>query len=481
MNGTENMTERKAAIRALTDRTAPTFGRWRERNHYFHDEDERYTRFLATAHNGRVLDLGCGNGDLLAALSPEHGIGVDFSEKAVEVARTRHPDLEFVVGDVENPAVLEKLDGPFDLIVLSGTIGELEDIQSTFAQLHTLCHPETRVIVAYHSQYWGPLLKTVERMGMKRPSPPQNWLSSEDIASLMDLAEFEIVMREWRQLVPRHVFGLGRLINRFLAPMPFLRKLCLRSYLVARPGRGQTLDNPSATVVVPCRNERGNIEPAVTRIAAFCDDIEILFVEGGSSDGTWEEIERVIESYPDRDIKAIRQPGKGKGDAVRAGFDAARGDVLMIQDADLTAPPEDLPKFYQALVDGRGEFINGTRLVYPLDSDAMRFLNLIANKIFSLTFTWLLNQRFTDTLCGTKVLTKVNYQRIAANRAYFGDFDPFGDFDLILGATRLNMKVVEIPVRYRARQYGSTQISRFRHGVMLLRMTIFAFIKLKAI
>lgn len=241
------------------------------------------------------------------------------------------------------------------------------------------------------------------------------------------------------------------------------------------------MDNPSATVVIPCRNEKGNVQPAVDRVPAFCDDIEFLFIEGGSSDGTWEEIERVIKMRPDLDIKALKQSGTGKGDAVRAGFDAARGDILMIQDADLTAPPEDLPKFYDALVGRRGDFINGTRLVYPMDSEAMRFLNLVANNLFSLTFTWLLNQRFTDTLCGTKVLTADHYRKIAENRAYFGEFDPFGDFDLILGAARLNMKVQEIPVRYRAREYGSTQISRFRHGMMLIRMTIFAFIKLKAI
>jgi len=255
----------------------------------------------------------------------------------------------------------------------------------------------------------------------------------------------------------------------------------VRSYLVARSSQITPMDNPSATVVIPCRNEKGNMQPAVDRVPAFCDDIEILFVEGGSSDGTWEEIERVIEARPDLDIKALKQPGKGKGDAVRAGFDAARGDILMIQDADLTAPPEDLPKFYNALVHRRGEFINGTRLVYPMDSEAMRFLNLVANNLFSLTFTWLLNQRFTDTLCGTKVLTAAHYRKIAENRAYFGEFDPFGDFDLILGAARLNLKVQEIPVRYRAREYGSTQISRFRHGLMLIRMTIFAFLKLKAI
>lgn len=481
MTGPLSFPERKNAIRDLADRIAPAFEKWRQRNDYFHVEDERYTAFLATGLGGKVLDLGCGNGDLLASLEPEIGLGIDFSEKTVEAARARHPDLEFKLGDVEDPLLLTSLEGPFDLIVLSDTIGELEDVQSTLLHLHALCHDETRIIIAYHSQYWGPFLKTAESMGLKRPSPPQNWLSSADIAALLDLAEFEIIMREWRQLIPLRLFGLGRVINRFIAPLPFIRKLCVRSYLVARSTRVEPMDNPSATVVIPCRNEKGNVEPAINRMPPFCDDIEVIFVEGGSSDGTWDEIERVIASRPDLDIKALKQPGKGKGDAVRAGFDAARGDILMIQDADLTAPPEDLPKFYNALVARRGDFINGTRLVYPMDSEAMRFLNLVANNIFSLTFTWLLNQRFTDTLCGTKVLTRENYVKIAENRSYFGEFDPFGDFDLILGAARLNMKVEEIPVRYRARQYGSTQISRFRHGLMLLRMTIFAFMKLKAI
>lgn len=481
MSNVLNLTARKNAIRELSERVAPEFEKWRRRNDYFHKEDEKYTRFLATGKSANILDLGCGNGDLLAALEPERGVGVDFSQATIAAARARHPELEFHIGDVEQAGLRSQVGGPFDLIVLSDTISELEDVQATLAQLHDLCHDETRLVIAHHSMYWGPILKTAETLGLKRPSPPQNWLSSNDIAALLHLADFEIIMREWRQLIPQRLFGLGPLINRFIAPLPFIRKLCVRSYLVARSQSVAPMDNPSVTIVVPCRNEKGNVQPAVERVPAFCDDIEILFVEGGSSDGTWDEIQRVIEARPDLNIKALRQTGKGKGDAVRAGFDAATGDILMIQDADLTAPPEDLPKFYDALVRRQGDFINGTRLVYPMDKDAMRFLNLVANNIFSLTFTWLLNQRFTDTLCGTKVLTRAHYRKIAENRAYFGEFDPFGDFDLILGAARLNLKVQEIPVRYRAREYGSTQISRFRHGLMLIRMTLFAFIKLKAI
>jgi glycosyltransferase involved in cell wall biosynthesis len=203
-------------------------------------------------------------------------------------------------------------------------------------------------------------------------------------------------------------------------------------------------------------------------------------VEGHSTDGTLEEIHRVRSKYSGSEIKVITQPGIGKADAVHAGFNIARGDILMILDADLTMPPEDLPKFYHALVSGKGEFINGSRLVYPMEKEAMRFLNMIANRIFSLLFTYLLNQRFTDTLCGTKALYRFHYQKIAANRSYFGDFDPFGDFDLIFGATKLNLKIVEIPIRYASRQFGISQISRLSHGFLLIKMVFFAFRKLKA-
>jgi glycosyltransferase involved in cell wall biosynthesis len=238
---------------------------------------------------------------------------------------------------------------------------------------------------------------------------------------------------------------------------------------------------PSTTVVIPCRNEKGNIENAVIRLPQFCEDLEIIYVEGNSQDGTLDEINRVISAYPDKDIKVLVQDGLGKGDAVRKGFNHAHGDILMILDADLTVPPEDLTKFYKAITTGKGEYINGTRLVYPMDDQAMRFLNFWANRTFSIIFTWLLNQRLTDTLCGTKVLTKKNYDKIVDNRSYFGDFDPFGDFDLIFGATKLNLKMVEVPIRYTARSYGETQISRFRHGLLLLKMVVFAYKKLKVI
>ncbi len=327
---------------------------------------------------------------------------------------------------------------------------------------------------------WHPALKLAEALRLRMPQLPQSVLAPADIRALAELADFEAVKTERRLLMPFSLLGLGRLVNRFVAPIPLIRQLCLRHYTVCRSLRHRHRVK-SATVVIPARNEKGNIEAAVRRMPDFADDLEIIFVEGHSRDGTWDEIQKVVAAYPGYDIKAIQQTGKGKADAVFAAFDIARGDVLMILDADLTMPPEELPKFWQALQSGRGEFINGSRLIYPMEDRAMRFLNLIANKLFSLVFTWLLSQRLTDTLCGTKVIRRQDYVRLKEDRAYFGDFDPFGDFQLIFGASKLGLRIVEIPIRYANRTYGETQISRIREGFILIRMVMVAFMRIKAL
>jgi SAM-dependent methyltransferase len=473
------LSARKEAIRSRSDAAAPERARWRRRAAFFHGEDLHYLKFLIP-EGARVLEVGCCTGDLLAELKPSFGVGVDISAASIDVARRAYPNLSFYVGDIEAPDLVRSLPGPFDYIVIVDTMGSLDDCQNLFESLHALCTRETRLIVGYYSHLWYPLLKLAEATGLKMPQPPQNVLAPADVAALAGLADFETMTSELRLLSPMRLFGLGRLLNRFLAPLPLLNSLCLRHYTVCRSLRRRGEPPRTASIVIPARNERGNIAAAVRRMPQFAEAQQIIFVEGHSRDDTWNEIERVITDNPQLDIKALRQPGKGKADAVYTGFDAASGDVLMILDADLTMPPEQLPKFWEAIRSGKGEFVNGTRLVYPLENDAMRFLNLIANKLFSYAFSWLLGQRFTDTLCGTKVLRRSDYERLKAGRSYFGDFDPFGDFDLIFGASKLSLKIVEVPIRYASRTYGETQISRFRHGLLLLRMVGFAFLRIKA-
>jgi SAM-dependent methyltransferase len=425
-----------------------------------------------------VLELGCGTGELLSALNPRRGVGVDFSEEMIRLARAGNPGIEFRLGDIE---ALESWGETFDVVILADVLGHLLDIEETLRRIRVFCQPETRIIISYYNFLWEPILKFGERFGLKMPQQHQNWLSTEDICNLLSLGQYQVVKTESRLLLPKRIPFLSDWTNRYVASLPGIRRLCLCRYLVARPLQLREKNAASTTVLVPCRNEKNNIEAAVRRIPEFGSHREIIFVEGHSTDGTLDEIKRVKESHPEKDIKWMVQDGQGKGDAVRKGFAAASGDILMILDADLTVPPEDLPKFYRALVENQGEFINGCRLVYPMEKQAMRFLNLLGNKFFSLMFTWILNQRFKDTLCGTKALLKRDYDRIQANRSYFGDFDPFGDFDLIFGAVKLNLKVVEIPVRYRERAYGVTNIQRFRHGWLLFKMTLFAYRKIKAI
>jgi SAM-dependent methyltransferase len=477
---TFRMSERKRDVRRSYDKVAGDRQRWREKAAFFHDEDLLYLKFLIPP-GVRVLELGCGTGQVLSALEPSFGVGVDFSERMISEARAARPHLTFLVGDIEDEAFMRTLPGPFDFIVIVDTLGSLDDCQQLFENLHMLCTRETRVVVGYFSHLWYPALKFAEAIKLRMPQPPQNVLAPADIRALAALAEFETVKSEARLLSPVRMLGVGRLVNRFIAPFPLIRDLCLRHYTVCRSLRHLDRSVKSASIVVPARNELGNIEAAVRRIPRFTEDLEIIFVEGHSRDGTWDEIQRVAAAFPEYDIKSLRQPNKGKADAVFAGFDRARGDVLMILDADLTMPPEQLTKFWDVMRSGMAEFVNGSRLVYPMEDQAMRFLNLIANRVFSVIFTWLLSQRFTDTLCGTKVIRRSDYERLKAGRAYFGDFDPFGDFDLIFGAVKLCLKVVEVPIRYASRSYGETQISRFRHGLMLVRMVLFAFMRIKAL
>jgi ubiquinone/menaquinone biosynthesis C-methylase UbiE len=473
--------ERKSAIRRYADRMASERDFWVSKNAAYYDQDRQYMRFLVPA-GARVLDLGCGTGDLLAALEPSLGIGVDLSSTMIDRARFKHPNLTFYTGDAEDDSFLATIEGPFDYIVLSDTVGLLDDIETALGGLHRLGTPETRLVIAYYSPIWEPLLWAATRINMRMPQPPVNFISNTDFLNILDMSDFEAVRIEARQLIPRKAFGLGRLVNRYIAPLPIINKLCLRTYIVARSRRVQAHRDASVSVIIPCRNERGNIEAAIKRLPRFASRMEVVFVEGHSTDGTYQECLRVQNLYAGSwDIKVLKQTGRGKGDAVRKGFDAAIGDILMILDADLTVPPEALPKFYAAITTGKGEFVNGTRLVYPMEHQAMRSLNFIANRLFAKVFSFLINQRFTDTLCGTKVLTDAAYRKIAAQRYYFGDFDPFGDFDLILGAAKSSLKIIEVPIHYGSRTYGETQISRFRDGWMLLRMVLFAFRKLKAV
>jgi SAM-dependent methyltransferase len=456
--------------------------RSRRRHRYFYDYLTRVLR-QRVPQGARVLDLGCGSGDTLAALEPSLGVGIDVSDAAVCAAHARYggASLRFLRGDLADPALLAEAGGPFDFILLVNVVTHLTDVQAALERLHAVSHQRTRVLIYSYSRLWQPLLWLGERLGLKYRQPPESWLPPEEIKNMLALADFEVVRNDAHIVCPLRVPLFADLANRYLGRLPVLQELSLMFGIVGRPSPSRAAEPPAPTVsvVIPCRNEAGHIAPLVDSLPPLPAGSEFLFVEGNSSDDTEATIRREIEAHPELPLRLLKQTGRGKGDAVRLGFAEARGDVLLILDSDMGVAPGDVPKFVQALARGKGEMINGSRLVYPMEGRAMRFLNLLANKLFAMLFSWLLGQQVRDTLCGTKALWRQDYERIAANRSYFGDFDPFGDFDLLFGAARLSLRIRDLAVRYHERRYGDTNISRFRHGWLLVRMSAFAGRKLK--
>ena len=448
---------------------------WRRKNRTYYRLIESIMTFVVPK-GASVLEVGSAEGDLLAALEPSRGVGIDISEGMVESGRERHPDLEFVREAGETFV----RDETFDYVVLSYLVQMADDLLAIFRNALDMSHPETRLIVHSYSQAWKPIIRLAEVLRLKPRKPIRNWVGPDDVRNLLNLAGFEVISLNRRILMPKQVPLLTRFLNGYVANIWPFSHFTLTFWIVARPfPTGERLET-GVSVVCPCRNEEEMIERIVEEVPEMGTGTELVFVDDGSTDGTKAEIERQIALHPDRQITLVSQTGQGKATAVRSGFAVAKHDVLMILDADLTVRADDLPRFYDVLVTRRGELVNGSRLVYGLEPGSMRFLNILGNKVFSIIYSNLLSQPVKDTLCGTKVLTRANWHRIDAGRAYFGDFDRWGDFDLLLGAAKLNLKIVDLPVRYGARTAGESKMSRFRHGRLMFQMAAFAFSRLKA-
>jgi len=370
--------------------------------------------------------------------------------------------------------------GKFDYIILDNNIGEMADVQDFLSKVKNRCRENSRLIITYYNHLWEPILKLASYLGFRRKVGEQNWLDNNDLANLLDLTGFQTITTQKRLLIPVYLPFLSAFVNKWLASLPLINSFCLVTFVIARP-KVLSGNNCSVSIIVPARNEEMNIPRIIPNIPRFGLNQEIIFVEGHSRDKTWKAVQaEVLKIFPEHiSVKAYQQQGMGKADAVKLGFSKASGEILMILDADLTVNPQDLEKFYAALVSGTGNFANGSRLVYPMETQAMQSLNKLGNKIFGLLFTYILGQRFKDTLCGTKALFKQDFINIQKDYEKYSKNDPFGDFALIFSAIKNNLKVIEIPVRYKDRVYGSTNINRFRHGLGLLKMTVKAFVEFK--
>jgi len=476
-------TQHREAQIAFAQSNGTLLRRLRKRNRFFHSQVNRLISSQIQPES-RVIDIGCSDGELLAAIAPktDEAVGIDLDSAAIDDAVSRGLTADFLAGAVEELSHSPLTDP--DVIVLSMVLDQVYDVYTVLRRVHDWATPTTRVVVVSYSRLWRPLLRLAELLRLKAVNPEESYVPRAEVENLLESCQFEITKRLDGVLAPIRIPLLSRFLNRWIAPLPVIRHLGLVHVTVARPIRKAPRPNESVSVIIAARNEEGHIRELVERIPRMSNEQEVIFVEGGSSDDTWGAIQAEVDGHDPTSgqrIIALKQPGKGKGDAVRTGFAAATGDILMILDADISVPPEELPRFCEALRSDACEFANGSRLVYPMEDKAMRFLNMLGNKVFGMLFSYLLGQTIRDTLCGTKVLRREYYEKIAANRETFGDFDPFGDFDLLFGAAGLGMRIRDVPVHYKERRYGETNISRFRHGLLLLRMSRIAAARLKFI
>ena len=467
-----HLEELREEIRKKNDDITEKRIKWINRNPYYYKQLLKTLKFIIPKDSS-VLNVRCSIGYILNRLAPKNGVGVDSSARQIEQAKKTYPHLNFIAQTGEELDV----DGTFDAIVVSSP-EDIVDIKAVLDKVKKNCHSRTRVVFTYYNYGWHSLVKLAERLRLKLPQKMHNWLAPADIDNILTLSGYETLYHKKFILIPFNIPIISYILNRFVARLPISRHFCMMNVTVARVV--PTEQKPSLSIIVPCRNEAGNIEDAVNRIPQMAPDQEIIFGDDKSTDGTPDIVLAMAKKFPEKNIRLVNSPAINKANNVWTCFDAAEKDVLMILDADLTVIPEELPYFYEAISKGYGEFINGSRLLYPMHDEAMRFFNVLGNKFFSLFFSYILDTKIKDTLCGTKVLYRSDFKKIKNLRGTWGVDDRWGDYELIFGAAKTQLKLIDLPVHYMERTYGETKMTgRIKNGLIMLKMSIAALMKIK--
>jgi len=456
----------RATIRNHFDAIAGSFDRYKLRNRYYHNAIKNFCKSV-TPEEEKVLEVGCATGDLLDSLHPSSGVGIDFSPKMIEIARNKYPGLNFQVMEAEN---LYLLNDKFDYVVMSNLFDYSEDILPIVENIKGLLNIDGRIIVTSVNPIWEPIFRIGQRLRLRTPDTERNFITNKDIINILELRDFEIIKEGLRVFLPVNIPILSPILNFIIPELPFFRQLCVLQYIVAKVRRPK--QSFSCSVVIPCYNEEDNIEQCLKRIPKMGKFTEAIVVDDGSSDNTAAKVKSALNE--DIEIRLISYaPNKGKGYAVKMGFDAAKGDVLMILDADMAVAPEELARFFNLFEDGLADFVNGTRFIYPMSQKAMRVINYGGNKVFNLILNWIMKQRVSDTLCGTKAIMKKEYKKIVIKDC------SWGDFDLLFGAAKYCLKFREMPVHYKERTAGKSKMEIFKHGWILLKVCWRGFRELK--
>ena len=443
----------KEVIKEYFEHVAPDWEHWQKRNSFYHATISNLIAGMIPP-SSRVLELGCGLGDLLASLNPSSGIGLNVAQGLTDRASQKHPRLEFHTSDVDSAGLPRSFEPQY--IVMTNMLDYVHDIWDVMGSLKPAVHEHTLLIITTNNPLWAPLLRLASNLKLRFPESPRNFITNRDICSVLHLQGFDIVEEGLTLPVPKRIPVLGDLINAIVPEVPVLRFVSSLQYIAARP----RIPRPplSCSVVIPCHNEADNIQECLRRVPNIGTRTEIVVVDDGSTDDTCQRVKEVMAA--DSRVRLIvLEKNQGKASAVRAGFEAAEGDVLMILDADMAVTPEELPKFLTPLQDGTADLVNGTRLIYPMHGKAMKVANFLGNKGFCFLASKVIRQRVSDTLCGTKAFLKRDFVRMPISGT-----EHWGDFDLLFGAARLKLRILEIPVHYTERRAGKSKMRAMIEG-----------------
>lgn len=454
----------KESVEEHFDEIAPNYDYWKKKNAYYYSTIKTFISRIIP-EGSSVLEVGCGTGEILATTKPQRGVGIDISKKMVELASQKFPQYTFIHSPIEDLQLGEK----FDYIVMIDVVDHVHDVMDVFHSLYRFCHSETQVILTTINPWWDPILSVMEKFGAKMPEGPHNFIEKRNLTKMLELMDFSISYSGYMLLFPKKIPVLSFLANSIGTRMWGIQKMSAVQYMLIHPMVKNDIDlRLGCSVIIPCYNEQDNIEEAIRRTPQMGRETEIIVVNDCSTDNTAQKVRDLQSRYPN--LKLVDySPNRGKGYAVRKGFEAATQEVLMILDADISTPPEELPRFFDPLNKGICQFVNGTRMVYPMENQAMRTLNLFGNKIFGFIMSFVTQQNLTDTLCGTKAFYKKDLKMIKWG------LDKWGDFDLLFGAARTGKKIMEVPVHYMTRKSGESKMRSFRHGVHLLRACYLGF------
>lgn len=369
---------------------------------------------------------------------------------------------------------IENIEKKFDVIVVTDVLEIYSDIYLFLEKLNNLLEDNGKLILSSVNTRWGNLLKIAELLGLKSKTNNFSYIHLNKIEKISNGAGYDLIETITRQFIPFKFLYLGNIINKILELLLFYFKFGVKTYIVLRKIsiREKSL---SKTIIIPAKNEEGNLEELVSRIPKF-ENCEIIFSIGESSDRTLEVSKKIIDKNSDFNIKLIEQSKNGKANAVWEAIALSSGDVLAILDSDLSVDPETLKDFFKIIESNSADFVNGTRLVYEMEKGSMRIINKLGNRVFQYLIGKIINEDLTDSLCGTKVFKKDLIKKIFWWQDNFNLKDPFGDFDLIFAASYTGQKILEYPIHYRTRKYGTTQISRFRDGFKLVKYLSKSFI-----